>query len=76
MNELQFKIIEKCYKNIKMTNRNDAAILGYCVRLAMSATKNDDGSISYCRFFEHRNGEQWMAEYEVDGAIKEIENEV
>lgn len=76
MNELKQKIIDKCYNNIKITNRNDAAILGYCVRLAMSATKNDDGSISYCRFFEHRNSDQWMAEHEIDRVIKEIENEV
>lgn len=72
MKEIQAKIIENCYNLLKITNRNDAAILGYCVKLSMSITQNNDGSLSYCGFFEHKNSEQWEAERTIDEAIKEL----
>lgn len=72
LNALQKQIIDNCYNQLRITSRRDAAILGYCVKLAYGATRNKDGSISYCGFFEHRNDEQWEAERTMDQAIKEI----
>lgn len=70
--ELKKELIFKCSHNIgKLNNRNWAAVLGYCVKLAEGATLNDDGSISYCGFFEHRNNEQHEAERVLDHAILE-----
>ena len=76
MNKLQSKIIEKCYNNIKIKSKNDSAVLGYCVKIAMSLPINEDGTISYCGFFVHNNSEQWQAEREIDEAIKEVVKEV
>ena len=72
MRQLAQKIIEKCFDDIKITNKEDASILGYCVKLAMGATQNKDGSISYAGFFEHKNNAQWEAERYIDRAIKEV----
>lgn len=71
--DLKKELVFKCSNQIgKLTNRNWAAVLGYCVKLAEGATLNNDGSVSYCGFFEHRNNEQHEAERTLDHAIREI----
>lgn len=71
--EVKAQLISNCSQQIgKLTNRNWAAVLGYCVKLAEGATVNNDGSISYCGFFEHRNNEQHVAERTMDNAIREL----
>lgn len=72
MRQLTQKIIEKCFDDIKITNKEDASIFGYCVKLAMGAIQNEDGSISYSGFFEHKNNAQWEAERYIDRAINEV----
>lgn len=69
---LQSEIIAKCYDEIKIKTRNDAAILGYCVKLAMAATLNKDGSISFPFMYFHKNNEQWQAEKIVDFVVREL----
>lgn len=65
------EIIQNCYSKIKITNKSDSAIMGYCVQLAYTIAINNDGSI-WAGFIQHRNNEQWRAEELVREVIKEI----
>lgn len=64
-------IIDYCYSHIKITNKNDACIMGYCVELAYRVAIFEDGTI-WTGFIKHRNNEQWQAHKLVSEAIKEI----
>ena len=65
------EIIQNCYSKMKITNKNDACIMGYCVYLANTIAINKDSSI-WAGFIQHKNNEQWRAEELVRAVIKEI----
>ena len=67
-------IIDYCYCKMKITNKNDACIIGYCVYLANTIAINKDGSI-WAGFIQHKNNEQWRAEELVREVIKEMKGE-
>lgn len=66
------EIIQNCYSKIKITNKSDSAIMGYCVELAYRVAIFEDGTIFPGFVIKHRNNEQWRAEELVREVIKEI----
>lgn len=63
INEIKIILIEKTMKDFKEDlNKEEAAILGYIMSRINSTTINNDGTINYSCFFEHRNNAQWQAE--------------
>ena len=75
MREISERITELCAERIRVKNAESAAILGYCVSLAMGAVKNGDGSISYSRFYGAKSKVQTIAEQYVDDAINTLQKE-
>ena len=65
------EVIQNCYSKIKITNKSESAIMGYCVQLAYTMAINNDGSI-WAGFIQRRNNEQCRAEEIVKESIKEI----
>lgn len=68
----KLELLDKIRNQVTITNKDDAAVLGYAVDRLLTLTKNKDGSFLYCGFFEHKNGAQWEAERILDRAIQEI----
>ena len=68
----KLELLGKIHEQVKITNKEDSTVLGYAVDRLLTLTKNKDGSLSYCGFFEHKNGAQWEAERVLDRAIQEI----
>ena len=76
MREISERITELCAERMRVKNAESAAILGYCVSLAMGAVKNGDGSISYSRFYYGAKSKvQTIAEQYVDDAINTLQKE-
>ena len=73
MREISERITELCAERIRVKNAESAAILGYCVSLAMGAVKNGDGSISYS--YGAKSKVQTIAEQYVDDAINTLQKE-
>ena len=72
MREISKRITDFCVARIRVKNAERAAILGYCVCLAMGAVKNGDGSISYAGFYGAKSKAQTIAEQYVDDAINAL----
>lgn len=68
----KLELLVEIHKQVGITNKEDAAVLGYAVDRLLTLTPKKDGSLSYCGFCEHRNGAQWKAERVLDSAIQEI----
>lgn len=75
MREISKRITELCAARIRVKNAEGAAILGYCVCLAMGAVKNGDGSISYAGFYGAKSKAQAIAAQYVDDAINTLQKE-
>ena len=75
MREISNRITELCSSRICVKNAESAAILGYCVSLALGAVKNGDGSISYAGFYGAKSKAQTIAVQYVDYAINTLEKE-
>ena len=75
MREISKRITELCSTRIRVKNAESAAILGYCVCLAMGAVKNGDGSISYAGFYGTKSKAQTIAEQYVNDAINTMQKE-
>ena len=75
MREITRRIVDLCVVRIRVRNAESAAILGYCVSLALGAVKNGDGSISYAGFYRGKSKAQTLAEQYVDDAIQTLEKE-
>ena len=75
MREISKRITELCVSRICVKNAEMAAILGYCVSLALGAVKNGDGSISYAGFYGAKSKAQTIAEQYVDDAINSLTKE-
>lgn len=75
MREISIRIAELCAARIRVKNAESAAIMGYCVCLALGAVKNGDGTISYAGFYGRKNKAQAIAEQYVDDAIQTLQRE-
>ena len=76
MREISIRITELCAARFRVKNAEGAAILGYCVSLALGAVKNGDGSISYAGFYGAKSKVQTIAEQYVDDAINTLQKEM
>ena len=76
MREISKRITELCAARVRVKNAELAAILGYCVSLALGAVKNGDGSISYAGFYGEKSKAQTIAEQYVDDAIDTLQKEM
>ena len=75
MREISKRITELCVARIRVKNAESAAILGYCVSLALGAVKNEDGTISYAGFYGAKSKAQTIAGQYVDDAIQTLQKE-
>lgn len=75
MIEISKRITELCAERIRVKNAKSAAILGYCVYLAMGAVKNGDGSISHAGFYGAKSKAQAIAEQYVEDVIHTLQDE-
>ena len=75
MREITREIVDLCVSRIRVKNAESAAILGYCVSLAIGAVKNGDGTISYAGLYGGKSKVQAIAEQYVDDAIQTLQRE-
>lgn len=75
MREITRRIVDLCVSRIRVKNAESAAILGYCVSLALGAVKNGDGTISYAGFYRGKSKAQAIAEQYVDDSIHTLQKE-
>lgn len=75
MRKITRRIVDLCGARIRVKNAESAAILGYCVSLALGAVKNGDGTISYAGFYGGKSKVQAIAEQYVDDAIQTLQQE-